>query len=105
MLRIAFLTNGGTLHLDQRRELAVADESIQPNDELGAEVVSGAETAGPSMKVAIIGISLVVMVVAIAVGFRFLDLRQPAPIPPFAGHLFQRSPRTPPTSRSQSRST
>jgi len=55
----------------------VADESIQPNDELGAEVVSGAETAGPSMKVAIIGISLVVMVVAIAVGFGFLDLRQP----------------------------
>ena len=48
----------------------MADESIQPNDELGAEVVSGAETAGPSMKVAIIGISLVVMVVAIAVGFR-----------------------------------
>jgi len=30
------------------------------------------------MKVAIIGISLVVMVVAIAVGFGFLDLRQPA---------------------------
>jgi len=83
----------------------VADESIQPNDELGAEVVSGAETAGPSMKVAIIGISLVVMVVAIAVGFRLSGSSSAGANTAIRGHLFQRSPRTPPTSRSQSRST
>jgi hypothetical protein len=48
----------------------MADDSIQPSEVARAETRRTGENAGPSTTVAVAGIALVVVVVAIAVGFR-----------------------------------
>ncbi len=58
------------VHWSERRELAVADVSIQPRERLGTETSPTVETVGPSRTVAIVGVALVVVVAAIAIGFR-----------------------------------
>jgi hypothetical protein len=50
--------------------LAVADVSIQPSERLEIETNPNVEVVGPSRTVAIVGIVLVVVVAAFAVGFR-----------------------------------
>jgi hypothetical protein len=50
--------------------LAVADLSIQRSERLGIETIPNVETAGPSRTVSIVGIVLVVVVAAIAIGVR-----------------------------------
>jgi len=81
----------------------VADESIQPNDELGAKSCR-APKPPPVDEVAIIGISLVVMVVAIASDFGFLIFVSRRQYRHSRGTVSTFAKNTA-TSRSQSRST
>jgi hypothetical protein len=54
----------------KRSELAVADDSIHPND--GSRTERDGQGSGPSKAVATLGIALVVVVVAIAIGVRLM---------------------------------